>query len=297
MSTVPCMPYSQLPSLAGLLLKAAVSRKSGLKETTPLERIERSVTGARIEPDALAAFSRTCGYKPGESIPLPYYYVMAQRVQLALLTDPAFRLRIAGLIHVENTFRQYEDAALTDAFDMRCRIEGERTAPRGRTFDIVTDFFVNAHKALECRSGFLSRNRSHASGKNTKTPTAALEGDRLPLCLPKDAGRRYAKVSGDYNPIHLYALTARPFGFKQPIVQGMYMLSLVTACLEERITWSPKELVVEYKLPVYLPAAVDLIYRRAEDAAACLFEVRSCNDERLHLKGSLALEHSRDTCP
>lgn len=46
MSTVPCMPFSQLPSLAGLLMKAAVSRKPGLKETTPLERIERSVSGA-----------------------------------------------------------------------------------------------------------------------------------------------------------------------------------------------------------------------------------------------------------
>ena len=35
--------------------------------------------------------------------------------------------------------------------------------------------------------------------------------------LPADQGRRYAAVSGDYNPIHLYGWAARPFGFKQPI--------------------------------------------------------------------------------
>ena len=38
--------------------------------------------------------------------------------------------------------------------------------------------------------------------------------------LPAGAGRRYARVSGDYNPIHLWALTARPFGFRAPILHG-----------------------------------------------------------------------------
>ena len=32
--------------------------------------------------------------------------------------------------------------------------------------------------------------------------------------LPGDLGRRYAAVSGDHNPIHLYGLTAKAFGFR-----------------------------------------------------------------------------------
>src|SRR6266487_1403229 len=40
--------------------------------------------------------------------------------------------------------------------------------------------------------------------------------------LPADLGRRYAAVSGDRNPIHLYRLTAWLFGFRRPIAHGMW---------------------------------------------------------------------------
>ena len=40
--------------------------------------------------------------------------------------------------------------------------------------------------------------------------------------LPGDLGRRYAAVSGDRNPIHLYALTAKAFGFPRQIAHGMW---------------------------------------------------------------------------
>ena len=36
-----------------------------------------------------------------------------------------------------------------------------------------------------------------------------------------DLGRRYAAVSGDHNPIHLYALTAKAFGFPRQIAHGI----------------------------------------------------------------------------
>lgn len=39
--------------------------------------------------------------------------------------------------------------------------------------------------------------------------------------LASDLGRRYARVSGDINPIHLHALSARAFGFRRAIAHGM----------------------------------------------------------------------------
>ena len=40
--------------------------------------------------------------------------------------------------------------------------------------------------------------------------------------LPADLGRRYASVSGDRNPIHLYGVTAKAFGFPRQIAHGMW---------------------------------------------------------------------------
>ncbi len=289
MNTVSVIPYSRIPPLAALLGKALISRKPGLKDVESLERIDRIVSGAKISPDTLAAFRDLCNFNSADGIPLPFFYVLAQRLQLVMLTDPRFPLGIAGLVHISNSFRQYRQAGLSDSFDMRCHVGGDSMVPAGREFEIVTEFLIDARTAVECRSRFLSRKRGRTPRNKPGTPSVPLEGRRIPLRLPADAGRRYAKVSGDYNPIHLYGWTARLFGFRRPIVQGIYLLSLALSRLEETGSHSCRELSVEYKLPVYLPAEVDVIYRWSEAASSCRFEVRSGADEKLHGKGSLSV--------
>ena len=49
--------------------------------------------------------------------------------------------------------------------------------------------------------------------------------------LPEDLGRRFAKVAGDRNPIHMYWWTARLFGFRRPIIHGMWTLARCMAAL------------------------------------------------------------------
>jgi hypothetical protein len=42
------------------------------------------------------------------------------------------------------------------------------------------------------------------------------------LAITENTGWRYARVSGDFNPIHLTARTAKMFGFKQAVAHGMF---------------------------------------------------------------------------
>lgn len=50
-----------------------------------------------------------------------------------------------------------------------------------------------------------------------------------PWVLPHDLGRRYAPVSLDYNPIHLWGWSARWLGFRQPIAHGMALAARALA--------------------------------------------------------------------
>ena len=70
--------------------------------------------------------------------------------------------------------------------------------------------------------------RSKSGARVAGQPTAA---ERLPAPsvvpgqrwrLAPDLGRRYAAVSGDFNPIHLSPATSRLFGFRRPIIHGMW---------------------------------------------------------------------------
>ena len=84
--------------------------------------------------------------------------------------------------------------------------------------------------------------------------------------LPGDLGRRYAAVSGDHNPIHLYALTAKAFGFPRQIAHGMWSKARCLAALDGRL---PDAVTVEvaFKKPVLLPGTVAFGSGRARRTA------------------------------
>lgn len=95
--------------------------------------------------------------------------------------------------------------------------------------------------------------------------------------LPGDLGRRYGAASGDRNPIHLYPLTARLFGFPRAIAHGMWT---VARCLAEAPRPDDVQGVrADFRAPVLLPATVTY----AADATG--FQLRGTG--RVHLTGRI----------
>jgi acyl dehydratase len=103
--------------------------------------------------------------------------------------------------------------------------------------------------------------------------------------VPDDIGRRYAKVSGDSNPIHLRRSTAMAFGMPRPIAHGMWTKARCLAALEGQL---PERFTVDvsFKLPVYLPSKV--AFRTWEDGGQREFSLRSHKDGKPHLTGNVA---------
>ena len=81
--------------------------------------------------------------------------------------------------------------------------------------------------------------------------------------LPADLGRRYAAVSGDVNPIHLSALSAKAFGFPRAIAHGMCTHARVLAALQPRLP-QVYEVSVQFIKPVLLPSTVRLALGESE---------------------------------
>ncbi|MGW7789257.1 MaoC family dehydratase, partial [Streptomyces tricolor] len=75
--------------------------------------------------------------------------------------------------------------------------------------------------------------------------------------LGGDVGRRYGAVSGDRNPIHLYPLTARLFGFPRAIAHGMWTVARCLAAHGTSGSAGGSAVVrAEFRAPVLLPGAV-----------------------------------------
>ena len=68
-----------------------------------------------------------------------------------------------------------------------------------------------------------------------------------------DLGRRYASVSGDHNPIHLHALSAKALGFPRAIAHGMWTKARCLASLRLPDAFAVD---VQFKQPILLPSKV-----------------------------------------
>ncbi|MCG8458650.1 MAG: hypothetical protein MI919_20415, partial [Holophagales bacterium] len=118
-------------------------------------------------------------------------------------------------------------------------------------------------------------------------------------CLGSGAGREYARVSGDYNPIHLWPWTARLLGQPCAIAHGIYLAARCVAALEGRYGAPCKRLDVSFKTPVRLPGECALYAfeldeaptqaqarpSRGNEPPARRFELWSGDGERPHVFG------------
>jgi acyl dehydratase len=114
--------------------------------------------------------------------------------------------------------------------------------------------------------------------------------------LPADLGRRYSALAGDYNPIHLSALTARPFGFKRAIIHGMWTLARASAKWPMICRPSRAGCDVRFERPVFLPSRVHLAVTR-DGPGALAFTLTSPDLRTRHFSGVVVHEPAREAAP
>jgi acyl dehydratase len=123
-------------------------------------------------------------------------------------------------------------------------------------------------------------NGGAAAGRSPNEPLPATATWRL----PGDLGRRYASVSGDFNPIHIHPLTARLFGFPTAIAHGMWTKARALAALEGTLP-AAYTVEVSFRRPILLPATVEFAEAAADGGLR--FRVRDAKQGRPHLDGNV----------
>lgn len=81
-----------------------------------------------------------------------------------------------------------------------------------------------------------------------------------PFVIPKDMGRRYGVVSGDFNPIHTSRLLMRCFGYKRLFIQGMCAWNWVAKTLTLVMAKPLADMTMSYCNPMYVGQSIRLLY-------------------------------------
>ena len=281
------------PRLATMYAGALRPRRGEAPDDLP--DLAYELADVTVDREHLAAYDRVCGFSLGDRLPPTYPHVLAFPLQVRLMTEPQFPFRLAGLVHVRNEV--VRSRPLDAAVPLHIRVWTERLAPhpRGTTVDLVT----RVHAGDDEEPAWSSVSTYLARGAKSPGATAATEQDDdgragaeksqppgRPVAtwqVPRDTGRRYARVSGDLNPLHLHPLGARLLGFRGMIAHGMWTKARALAALEPRLPDALRA-EVEFGRPLPLPSRPSL-HVEAADSGWDLAVVAP--DGRAHLTGAV----------
>jgi acyl dehydratase len=253
----------EAPNLGKLYAKAAVTAR-GRGGDLPDDRLARN--GVEVDRAHLAAYTRVCGLPLDDVLPATYPHMLTFPLQMALMSDRAFPLALPGLVHVRNRIDVVRPIGADEALDLEVWAERFATHRSGAAVDLCATASVGGTEVWRSRSTYLARGAQAPAGApeaDVEVAVGDLERVAATWRVPDDAGRRYAKVSGDVNPIHLSGLAAKAFGFKRAIAHGMWVKARVLGALSGRLPDAPAVDVV-FRKPLFLPSTVTLSTAHAD---------------------------------
>jgi acyl dehydratase len=251
------------PNLGQLYAKAAVTawgRGGALSD----DRLARK--GVPVDRAHLAAYDQVCRLPLNDVLPATYPHMLTFPLQMALMSDRSFPLALPGLVHVRNRIELLRPIGADALLDLEVWAENFASHRSGAAVDLCATVSAGGQEVWRSRSTYLSRGATAPEGApeaDIEVAVGDLERVAATWQIPDDAGRRYAKVSGDVNPIHLSGLAAKAFGFKRAIAHGMWVKARVLGALSGRLP-DALDLDVSFRKPLFLPSTVTLSTAQAD---------------------------------
>ena len=278
----------QLPNMPSLLGRAAF--KSGHYQLgDALPALSTEINHLVIRPHHLRAYRAVCGFDNRLAVPATYLHMLAFPLSLNLLIQQDFPMKAMGQVHLRNAITVHEVFDLGASISMKATIGASEVTSRGVEWDIDVVAKVDQQTVWSSTSTYLNRCKTGiASVRNRQSLP---QGDGEHWAVAADIGRRYAKISADYNPIHLSDITARLFGFKQAIAHGMWSKARCLAALEQLLPESGYSVDVAFHRPLFLPAEVVFnsdTYKHDLGEQDLRFSLKNKSTGALHLFGQIS---------
>lgn len=222
--------YSSKPKNGSAMFRALVLPRKGFNTADGLPIIKAKWTSAQVDQTSLNDYLVTLNLEKRTHLPILYPHVMAGSMHMNMLSHKTFPIRLLGSVHLKNRITQYKAIPVDAIIDIHSEIASYRLVEKGLEFDFTTVATVNGEIVWQEVS--TSFQAGCFGGKTNPSKEKSFELDSLKTSektaswkVPNNRGKKYAKITGDYNPIHISPLAAKLFGFKRDIAHGFGVLA------------------------------------------------------------------------
>jgi acyl dehydratase len=264
---------------------------------------EARVNQARIvmknilpDQELIQRYKIVCGFSqdPADIIPISYLQTLFIGLLGKFITSSFFPINPLGLIQIFQSFEQKRPVSTHETLDLSCTLADIQKTEKGVETKFSLEVMSGGEIVWQGISTYFTRSRKKKKTRSKKQDELLLAPKEI-IPVPVGTGRQYAGVSGDYNPHHLFTMTAKLFGFKTAIAHGMWSLARVVASLDRQFEFSGAVRVqAGFKLPIFMPASTALGYESETDAKGgqtiVNFELRDERQKNPHLKGRLLVD-------
>lgn len=275
----------KLPGALSLSLGAlrSSSKKNVAVDAMPAVTYVRP--SVRVDARHVAAYAKVCGFTPAHGVPLTYLFTQAFPLAMMLFGSKACPWPAMGIVHLSNHILQHARIEAGDDLRIELGTGALFAHEKGQVFMLHFrafrgDLLVWENDMTALRMGVRNPRGPKYESQLGDVGTLSHQAD---FYAAGGIGRRYGKVSGDINPIHLTAITAKLLGFRKAIAHGMWTKARALATMMPLEPVVQAEAVVDFKTPLFLPATASLWSARADHGAT--FEVRNAKGDKPHLRG------------
>lgn len=252
--------FARLPSMVPAYARVLMGKKPySAPEGTVVTPIELTVKQVKLSAAHLQRYRDTCNVPASTRMPPAYLHTVAMPLHMQLFIAEEFPVKVLGLIHLRNTIRAYRDVPLDTPLTLTVHFDTMRLTDIGQEYDFTTRYAVDGEVIWEEVSTMFARGNTQPkegskrpSIERSTHPANGTKTDTLEIA--ENTGWRYARVSGDFNPIHLTARTAQMFGFKQAVAHGMWSMGRCLGSAASDLPDGRIQVDTQFKLPVYLPS-------------------------------------------
>jgi acyl dehydratase len=251
---------TRLPAVWAAYPRVLLTRRPALTRVLAPQDISVTVRGVRVDAASVASYASMCGFGAAGGLPVTYPHVLAMPLHLKIFAQRAFALRPMGLIHLSNVIECPGALEAGRPMDIVVSACNYQRTDAGLAFDMTTDLSADGAVVWHETCVFLARwpgPAERTGGRPPRPPKAPKDAAVLAeIDVSLDTAWAYARVSGDFNPIHLNDRAARFFGLKGAIGHGMW--SLARSLAQAPLPAIPRgaRIGTQFLTPVQLPARV-----------------------------------------
>ena len=283
------LQYTEPPGFLAIYRRLLFGRRARFVPNSDLPHFRATWSGAQADAAKVEAYCAACSLDYDGHYPILYPHILTSAIHLDMMSKPAFPLSPMGAVHARNHILQHAPIPVDAALEVTCELTTTRVLKQGVEFEVTTVLETGGVRCWESISAYLVRGKKYGEAgegsERAELPEVgeAAKTDNWPV--PKDMGWRYAKITGDFNPIHVSRLLARFMGFQRDLIHGMWSAARCVGHTPEVAPAYPVQLDLVFKGPVYMESTATMKATGQDDGT--LFELYCDDNPRPCIRGQV----------